>query len=54
MQASSYYPDNVITLDTAYERIGHGRIQRILAYVNSISRNSGCFFAYCFAYLILK
>ena len=46
--------DRVITLDTAYDRIGHGRIQRILVFVNSIVRNSGCFFNYCFAYLILE
>ena len=45
---------DVITLDIAYEKIGHGRIQRILAYVNAITRNSGMFFSCCFAYLILE
>jgi len=42
------------TLDSAYEKIGHGCIQRIISYVNAVSRNSGAFFAYCFAYLILE
>ena len=44
----------VETLDSVYEKIGHGKIQRLIAYVCAVSRNSGAFFAYCFAYLILE
>ena len=51
---NSSQSDELLTLDKAYRIIGHGRIQRILVYVNSISRNCGAFFAYCYAYLILK
>ena len=47
-------PAVVESLDSAYEKIGHGNMQRMIAYVASISRNSGAFFAYCFAYLVLK
>ena len=41
------------TLDTAYDKVGHGHMQRLIYYVCAVVRNSGCFYNYCFAYLIL-
>ena len=42
------------TLDKAYEEIGHGLTQRLMAYVNAIARTSGNFFTCSFAFLILE
>ena len=44
----------VETLDSAFEKIGHGRMQRLVAYVCAVTRVSGQIFAYNFAFLILK
>ena len=44
----------VETLDSALEKIGHGRMQRLVAYVCAVTRVSGQIFAYNFAFLILK
>ena len=42
------------TLDRAYDEIGHGLTQKIMAYVNAIARTSGAFFTCSFAFLILE
>ena len=41
-------------LDQAYAKIGSGTMQTILTFVNAIARNSGAFFIYPFAYLVLE
>ena len=42
------------TLDKAYDEIGDGLTQKIMAYVNAIGRTSGAFFTCSFAFLILE
>ena len=50
-ESSSY--SIIYNLDDVYRDIGHGKTQRILAYVNAVSRTSGNFFNNQFAFLIL-